>query len=121
MRGCLEGSGTLGLSRLPIPAVIAAIAVQAGIAAQLGLRLGARLSERSREAAEKAAGVALAARGVYLVIAQPVREAVRRLGHDRESEAPGLRGRPVRVGSERRRTAEYHGSRVKRRTVTWWV
>jgi cytochrome c biogenesis protein CcdA len=34
---------------------------------------GARLSERSREAAEKAAGVALAALGVYLVIAQVVR------------------------------------------------
>ena len=60
---------TLGLSRLPVPAVIVAIAVQAGIAAQLGLRLGARLSERSREAAEKVAGVALAALGVYLFIA----------------------------------------------------
>ncbi|NUR60926.1 MAG: hypothetical protein HOV87_20025 [Catenulispora sp.] len=34
---------------------------------------GARLSKRSREAAEKAAGVALAALGVYLLIAQLVR------------------------------------------------
>ena len=64
---------TLGLSRLPVPVVIAAIAVQTAVAAQLGLRLGARLSERSREAAEKAAGVALAALGVYLVIAQLLR------------------------------------------------
>lgn len=64
---------TLGLSRLPVPVVIVAIAVQAAVAAQLGLRLGARLSERSREAAEKAAGVALAALGVYLLIAQLVR------------------------------------------------
>lgn len=64
---------TLGLSRLPVPVVILAIAVQAAVAAQAGLRLDARLSERSREAAEKVAGVALAALGVYLVIAQAVR------------------------------------------------
>jgi putative Mn2+ efflux pump MntP len=64
---------TLGLSRLPVPIVIVAIAVQAAVAAQLGLRLGARLSERSREVAEKVAGVALAALGIYLVIAQLVR------------------------------------------------
>jgi putative Mn2+ efflux pump MntP len=66
---------TLGLSRLPAPAVIAAIAVQAAVAAQLGLRLGARLSERSRETAEKAAGVALAVLGVYLLVAQLSRTA----------------------------------------------
>lgn len=64
---------TLGLSHLPVPVVIVAIAVQAAVAAQIGLRLGARLSERSREAAEKAAGVALAALGAYLVIARLVR------------------------------------------------
>ena len=64
---------TLGLSRLPVPVVIAAIAVQTGIAAQLGLRLGSRLSERSREAAEKLAGVALAALGVYLLVARLAR------------------------------------------------
>jgi putative Mn2+ efflux pump MntP len=64
---------TLGLSRLPVPVVIVAIAVQAAVAAQLGLRLGARLSERSREAAEKVAGLALAGLGVYLVIAELVR------------------------------------------------
>jgi putative Mn2+ efflux pump MntP len=64
---------TLGLSRLPVPVVIVAIAVQAAVAAQVGLRLGARLSERSRETAEKAAGIALAALGAYLVIAQLTR------------------------------------------------
>lgn len=58
---------TLGLSQLPVPVVIVAIAVQAAVAAQLGLRLGARLSERSRELAEKLAGLALAALGVYLL------------------------------------------------------
>jgi putative Mn2+ efflux pump MntP len=63
---------SLGLSGLPVPVVIAAIAVQAGVAAQLGLRLGARLSERSRELAEKLAGRALAALGSYLVIARLV-------------------------------------------------
>ena len=64
---------TLGLSRLPVPVVVVAIAVQAGVAAQLGLRLGARLSERPREAAEKIAGVALAALGAYLVVAHSIR------------------------------------------------
>jgi putative Mn2+ efflux pump MntP len=64
---------SIGLSRLPVAAVIVAIGVQAGIAAQLGLWLGKRLSERSREAAEKAAGIALAALGVYLAVAQLLR------------------------------------------------
>lgn len=61
---------TLGLSRLQVPAVIAAIALQATIAARFGLRLGARLSERLRETAEKTAGIALAALGVYLLVAR---------------------------------------------------
>jgi putative Mn2+ efflux pump MntP len=61
---------TLGLSKLPVPVVIGAIAVQAAVAAQLGLRLGARLSERSREWAEKLAGVALGALGIYLLASQ---------------------------------------------------
>ena len=63
---------TLGLSKLPVPAVIATIAAQAAVAAQLGLRLGAKLSERSREFAEKLAGLALAALGVYLLISRLV-------------------------------------------------
>ena len=61
---------TLGLSRLPVPIVIIAIALQAGIAAQLGLRLGARLSESFRETAEKLAALALTGLGLYLLIAQ---------------------------------------------------
>jgi manganese efflux pump family protein len=61
---------TLGLSKLPVPVVIVAIAVQAAVAAQLGLRLGAQLSERSRELAEKLAGVALAGLGVYLLVSR---------------------------------------------------
>ena len=64
---------TLGLSRLPVPVVFGAIAVQAAVEAQVGLRVGVRLSERSREAAEKAAGIALAGLGLYLVIDQVVR------------------------------------------------
>jgi putative Mn2+ efflux pump MntP len=63
---------TLGLSGLPVPLVIGAIALQAAVAAQLGLRLGARLSERSRERAEKLAGAALAALGVYLLVSRLV-------------------------------------------------
>ena len=47
---------TLGLSRLPVPVVIGAIAVQAAVAAQVGLRVGARLSERSREGRRRRRG-----------------------------------------------------------------
>ena len=47
---------TLGLSRLPVPVVIGAIAVQAAVAAQMGLRVGARLSERSREGRRRRRG-----------------------------------------------------------------
>jgi putative Mn2+ efflux pump MntP len=64
---------TLGLSRLPAPAVILAIALQAGVATQLGLRLGARLSERFRETAERVAALALTCLGGYLLIAQILR------------------------------------------------
>jgi putative Mn2+ efflux pump MntP len=59
---------TLGLSRLPVAAVVIAIALQAALAAALGLRLGARLSEPFRETAEKAAGLALAGLGLYLLV-----------------------------------------------------
>ncbi len=59
---------SLGLARLPIVPVIAAIAVQAFVAAQLGLYLGARISERLRERAEQAAALALIALGMALVV-----------------------------------------------------
>lgn len=58
---------TLGLLRLPVPLVIALIAVQAFILSQLGLRLGHRLSERMRETAERTSGLALTALAVVLL------------------------------------------------------
>lgn len=59
---------SLGLTRLPVAAVILAIAIQALIASQLGLALGGRIGERWREAAERLAGLALSALGIYLTI-----------------------------------------------------
>lgn len=64
---------SIGLARLPVAAVIVAIALQALIAAQLGLALGARIGERWRERAGRVAGIALMLLGVYLVIEQAVR------------------------------------------------
>jgi manganese efflux pump family protein len=61
---------TIGLARLPLTAVIVAIAVQAFLAAQLGLALGARMGERWRERAEQVAGIGLILLGAYLVIEQ---------------------------------------------------
>ncbi|MGI8446938.1 MAG: manganese efflux pump MntP [Streptosporangiaceae bacterium] len=58
---------SIGLVRLPIAAVIAAIAIQALVAAQLGLAIGARISERLRERAEQLAGIALILLGAYLI------------------------------------------------------
>jgi putative Mn2+ efflux pump MntP len=58
---------SFGLARLPVPAVIIAIAVQAFVAAQLGLRLGARVGERLREGAERIAGLALIALAAFLL------------------------------------------------------
>ena len=58
---------SLGLARLPVAAVIIAIAVQAFVAAQLGLHLGARVGERLREGAERIAGVALIVLGAFLL------------------------------------------------------
>jgi putative Mn2+ efflux pump MntP len=58
---------SLGLARLPVAAVIAAIAVQALVASQVGLALGHRVGERWREAAERIAGAALAALAVFLI------------------------------------------------------
>jgi manganese efflux pump family protein len=59
---------SLGLARLPVAAVIAAIAVQALLASQIGLALGHRIGERWREAAERVAGAALAALAIFLIV-----------------------------------------------------
>jgi len=64
---------SVGLVRLPVAAVIVAIALQALVAAQLGLALGARIGERWRERAGQIAGIALILLGVYLVIEQVIR------------------------------------------------
>jgi putative Mn2+ efflux pump MntP len=58
---------SIGLARLPVTAVIVAIAVQAFVAAQLGLAIGARVSDRWRERAEQVAGAALILLGAYLL------------------------------------------------------
>jgi putative Mn2+ efflux pump MntP len=61
---------SIGLARLPVAAVIVAIAFQAFVAAQLGLVVGARVSENWRERAEQVAGIALVLLGVYLIAEQ---------------------------------------------------
>jgi putative Mn2+ efflux pump MntP len=58
---------TLGLTHLPIVAVIVAIGLQAVIASQLGLSLGARIGEAWRERAEQAAAILLILLGLVLV------------------------------------------------------
>lgn len=58
---------SLGLSGLPIVAVVVAIAMQALIASQLGMALGGRLAERFREGLERAAGVVLILLGLALL------------------------------------------------------
>jgi len=63
----------IGLVRLPVGAVIAAIALQAFVAAQLGLAIGAKIAERWRERAERAAGIALILLGAYLIAQQLIR------------------------------------------------
>jgi putative Mn2+ efflux pump MntP len=57
-----------GLLRLPIPALVIAVAAQAFIVTQIGLRLGGRVGDGMREGAEKLAGLALIALGVILLI-----------------------------------------------------
>jgi manganese efflux pump family protein len=64
---------SIGLTHLPVAAVIVAIALQALVAAQLGLAVGARTSERWRERAEQAAGAALIVLGGYLITERLVR------------------------------------------------
>jgi putative Mn2+ efflux pump MntP len=57
---------TLGLAKLPVAPVIAAIGVQALIASQLGLALGARIGEVWRERAERLAGLMFIVLGVFV-------------------------------------------------------
>jgi putative Mn2+ efflux pump MntP len=57
-----------GLLRLPIPALVIAVAAQAFIVTQIGIRLGGRVGEGLREGAENVAGIALIALGVILPI-----------------------------------------------------
>jgi putative Mn2+ efflux pump MntP len=64
---------SIGLARLPVTAIIIAIAVQAFLAAQLGLALGSRIGERWRERAERIAGIALILLGAYLIADQLIR------------------------------------------------
>ena len=64
---------SIGLVRLPVTAVIAAIALQAFVAAQLGLAIGVKIAERWRERAERVAGIALILLGAYLIAQQLIR------------------------------------------------
>jgi putative Mn2+ efflux pump MntP len=64
---------SIGLTRLPVTAVIAAIALQAFIAAQLGLTTGAKIAERWRERTERLAGITLILLGAYLIAEQLAR------------------------------------------------
>jgi putative Mn2+ efflux pump MntP len=57
-----------GLLRLPIPALVIAVAAQAFIVTQIGVRLGARVGDGLREGAEKLAGLALIVLGVILLV-----------------------------------------------------
>lgn len=59
-----------GLLRLPIPALVIAVAAQAFVAAQIGVRIGARVGERMRETTENLAGLALIALGTILLVTQ---------------------------------------------------
>lgn len=58
---------TLGLLRLPVLIVVAAIAVQTVVVTQLGMRIGARLGEHVRERAEQLAGIALFGLAIVLL------------------------------------------------------
>jgi putative Mn2+ efflux pump MntP len=63
----------IGLTRLPVTAVIVAIALQAFTVAQLGLAIGAKIAERWRERTERLAGIALIVLGAYLIAEQLTR------------------------------------------------
>jgi putative Mn2+ efflux pump MntP len=79
---------SIGLTRLPVAVVIAAIAVQAFVAAQLGLALGDPGAERWRERAERLAGVALALLGVYLIVEEAIRLTIGRPAGRRTQGSP---------------------------------
>jgi putative Mn2+ efflux pump MntP len=64
---------SLGLVRLPVTAVIIALALQAFAAAQIGLAIGARIGERWRERAERAGAIALILLGTYLIVVRLTR------------------------------------------------
>ena len=64
---------SIGLARVPVIAVVVAIALQALLAAQLGLAVGARIGERWRARAEQVAGIALMLLGAYLITEQLIR------------------------------------------------
>jgi manganese efflux pump family protein len=64
---------SIGLTRLPVISVTAAIALQAFAAAQLGLITGAKIAERWRERTERLAGVTLIVLGIYLIAEQLTR------------------------------------------------
>lgn len=59
---------SLGLTGLPIAAVVVAIGVQALVASQLGMALGGRLAERFREGLERVAGAVLILLGLALLV-----------------------------------------------------
>jgi putative Mn2+ efflux pump MntP len=59
-----------GLLRLPIVAMVIAIAAQAFVVTQIGVRLGDRAGGWMREATERLAGLALIGLGVILLITQ---------------------------------------------------
>lgn len=59
-----------GLLRLPVPALVVVVSVQAFVVTQVGLRLGGRLSAAARGAAEKLSGVALLLLGTILLATQ---------------------------------------------------
>ncbi len=61
---------TLGLLRLPLVIVVAAIGAQTVIVSALGLSLGHRIGERVREGAERLAGAVLSALALVLLAEQ---------------------------------------------------
>jgi putative Mn2+ efflux pump MntP len=61
---------SVGLLRLPILAIVIAVAAQAFIVTQIGVRLGGHIGEGMREAAEKLAGLALITLGAVLLVEQ---------------------------------------------------